>query len=149
MDMSRKGLEFLRQREASRNQAYQDNVGVWTIGVGHTAAAGPPKPVRGMRISDEEITAILAHDLVQYEDAVEKAIKVPMKQNEFDAMVSLCFNIGTGAFSKSSVVRWCNTGNKRKAADSFLLWNKGGRPRRVIKGLTNRRNLERTMFLGG
>lgn len=148
MDMSNKGLAFLRQREAAKNQAYLDSVGVWTIGVGHTAAAGPPKPVRGMIISDEEITRILAHDLVQYEDAVERAIKRPMQQYEFDAMVSLCFNIGVGNFTKSSVVRFFNANERDKAANAFLLWNKGGRPKRVIKGLTNRRKVERLQFLG-
>jgi lysozyme len=139
----------LKGREALKTKAYQDSVGVWTIGVGHTAAAGPPKVARGMVITEQEAMDILRHDLVQYEDAVERALKgVKLQQHEFDALVSLCFNIGTGNFSNSSVVRKLKVGDKKGAANAFLLWNKGGKPRRVIKGLVNRRADERAQFLG-
>ena len=130
-----------------RARAYQDSVGIWTIGVGHTAAAGPPKPRRGMILTDDEIDNILRHDLVRYEDTVERVLKgIKLKQHEFDALVSLCFNIGEGNFAKSSVVRFIKAGNKAVAADKFLLWNKAGG--KIIRGLVERRKRERLRFLG-
>lgn len=147
MDTSPKGIQHLKQREGVRAKAYLDSVGIWTIGVGHTAMAGPPKPKKGMILSDKEIDQILAHDLVQYEDGVERALKgVKLKQHEFDALVSLCFNIGIRNFTKSSVVKELIAGNKAKAADKFLLWNKAGG--KTVLGLVNRRKSERLQFLG-
>jgi lysozyme len=149
MDMSQVGLDRLIRREALKLKAYQDSVGVWTIGVGHTAMAGPPKVFKGMVITEQQAREILAHDLVQFEDTVERALKrIHLRQYEFDALVSLCFNIGQVNFTKSSVVRYLRQGDRAKAANAFRLWNKGGKPRRVIKGLVNRREDERAQFLG-
>lgn len=109
--------------------------------------AGPPKPRKGMVLSDQEIDDILAHDLVKYEDAVERALMgIKLKQYEFDALVSLCFNIGEANFAKSSVVRCIQAGDKRTAADKFRLWNKDNG--KVVKGLMIRRESERLQFLG-
>lgn len=146
MDMSERGVRLLIDREGSKTKAYRDSVGIWTIGVGHTAAAGPPKPREGMTLTELQVRDLLLHDLVQYEDAVERAITRPMAQHEFDAMVSLCFNIGANAFKGSSVVRRFNEGDKRQAADAFRMWNKAGG--KVVKGLVNRRESEREQFLG-
>lgn len=146
MDMSDKGRKLLTEREGRKLKAYLDSGGVWTIGVGHTAAAGPPKPRRGMTVTEESCDRLLAHDLVQYEDAVERAVKVKMNQNEFDALVSLCFNIGISGFNRSSVVRYLNQNDRKTAADKFRLWNKDNG--RVIRGLVNRRENERLQFLG-
>ena len=76
-------------------------------------------------------------------------VKVPLNQNEFDALVSLVFNIGAGGFKGSSVLRNLNAGNRRGAADSMLAWNKGtiGGKKVVLKGLANRRAEERAQFL--
>lgn len=104
-----------------------------------------------MVISDIQIEEILAHDLVQYEDAVERALKgIKLAQCEFDAMVSLCFNIGIGAFIHSSVARAMLNGDKATAANKFLLWNKGTKngKRITIPGLVTRRKNERLQFLG-
>ena len=147
MDMSATGRMHLKNREGVRAKAYLDSVGILTIGVGHTSMAGPPKVRRGMILSDHEIDEVLAHDLVRYEDAVERALKgIKLKQYEFDALVSLCFNIGEGNFAKSSVVKLIKAGNKAGAADKFLLWKKAGG--RVVLGLVNRRKSERLQFLG-
>lgn len=146
MDISSKGLELLMAREGVRTRAYRDSVGVLTIGVGHTSMAGAPKVRLGMVITLDEAMSILRHDVVKYEDVVERHVKVRMTQYEFDALVSLCFNIGEGNFRKSSVVRFMNAGDKRTAANRFLAWNKAGG--RVLKGLVTRRNSERAQFLG-
>lgn len=144
MQMSAKGRNLLKQREGVRLKAYPDSVGVWTIGVGHTSAAGLPKVYKGLTITAELADGILTIDLKKFEKAVIDAVKVNLTQNEFDALVSLCFNIGTGAFKGSTVVRKLNSGDKKGAADAFLLWkNAGGKPI-----LLKRRQAERLQFLG-
>lgn len=140
MKMSANGRALLIQREGFRLKAYKDSVGVWTIGVGHTAGAGKPYPAAGMTITKAEVDNILARDLAQFEDAVRSAVHVPLTQGQFDALVSLAFNIGAGGFKKSSVVRRLNEGNYRAAADAFLMWNKPA-------VLTGRRKAERKQFL--
>lgn len=140
MKMSDNGRARLIEREGFKTKAYRDTVGVWTIGVGHTSAAGAPQVTPGLAVSKEEVSAILARDLVQYEHAVESACHARLTQGQFDALVSLCFNIGTGGFRKSTVARQINAGNMRAAADAFLLWNKPA----VIMG---RRRSERAQFL--
>lgn len=147
MKTSAAGRADIAMREGNKLKAYQDSVGIWTIGVGHTAAAGEPHPKAGMTITAAQSDEILTRDLAKFEKTVNDAIKVQMGQNEFDAMVSLAFNIGGGAFAKSSVVRKFNAGDRAGAADSFLLWNKAGG--KVIKGLTIRRQAERQQFLTG
>lgn len=145
MKMSPKGRQLLTAREGNVLTAYQDGGGVWTIGVGHTAAAGLPKPVKGMKISAIESDAILSRDLGQYERAVDEAVQIVLNQNEFDALVSLCFNIGIGAFRKSTLVKRLNAGNRKAAAEQFLVWNKDNG--KTIRGLTTRREGERAQFL--
>jgi lysozyme len=139
------GLDLIKRWEGLRLTAYQDSVGIWTIGYGHTAEAGPPAPKAGMKITEKEADDILKRDLGQYERAVTKAISVAPTSNQFAAMISLCFNIGPTNFAKSSVVRRMNEGNAKAAADAFLLWNKAGG--KVLKGLTARREDEKKLFL--
>lgn len=145
MKTSKAGLDLVKKWEGCKLTAYKCPANVWTIGYGHTSAAGEPKVVQGMKISADEAERILAQDLVKYEQAVERAITRPMTQPQFDAMTSLCFNIGQGAFAGSSVARRFNEGNISGAADAFLMWNKAGG--RVLTGLENRRKDERAHFL--
>jgi lysozyme len=147
MKMSAPGRKKLTAREGVRLKAYKDSVGVWTIGVGHTSMAGPPKVTSGLTITNAESDAIFARDLVKYENAVNKSVKVPLTQNQFDALTSLCFNIGPTAFAKSTLVRKLNAGDVQGAANAFLSWNKAGG--KVIPGLVTRRKAERAQFLSG
>lgn len=124
MRMSADGRAALIAREGKRLTAYKDTVGVWTIGVGHTSAAGPPNVTKGLTITDAECDEILARDLVQYEDAVNSALTRAISQKSFDALVSLCFNIGTGGFAKSTVVKRINAGDMTGAAEAILMWDK-------------------------
>ena len=140
MDISAAGLSALAGREGIRTLAYPDSRGVWTIGVGHTASAGLPHPVPGMEITHQEALDLFHQDLKQYVAEVNSAVKVKCTQNQFDAMVSLCFNIGVNGFAGSSVVRDLNAGSPRAAADAFLLWD---RP----PELRGRRMAERSQFL--
>lgn len=146
---SAKGRAAITQREGNILKAYPDPATggePWTIGVGHTSAAGPPKVVKGMTITAADSDEILARDLKEVEKAVNEAVKVRLSQNEFDALVSLAFNIGNGAFAKSTLVKKLNAGDKAEAADQFLVWNKAAG--KVMKGLITRREAERAQFLG-
>lgn len=137
------GLE--KRRSDGRIEAYKDIVGVWTIGYGHTAAAGLPHPVLGMIITKDEADEILTRDLVQYERGVLQMLTRTPTQAQFDALVSLAFNVGVGAVRSSTLVRLFNSGDTKGAAEQFLRWNKAGG--KFVKGLMNRRQEERTLFL--
>ena len=145
MKISRAGIELVKRWEGCRLRAYQDSVGVWTIGYGHTSAAGDPKVTPGLKITQQEAEDILVRDLVKYEAAVQKSLTRSPTQPQFDAMTSLCFNIGPGAFAKSSIVKKFNAGDVQGAANAFLLYNKAGG--KVLQGLVNRREDERKHFL--
>ena len=144
MKTSPSGRNFIKREEGSRSRAYQDSRGIWTIGVGHTTAAGPPVVTQGLVLSDLEIDKVLEQDLQQTEDTVNSLVKVPLSQNEFDALVSLVFNIGPGGFRKSSVLRLLNQDKRQEAANAFLLWKKAGNDPDI---LLPRRNRERTLFM--
>lgn len=146
MKLSANGFKLLGELEGIVLRPYRDSVGIPTIGIGSTYYEDGTK----VKMSDKAITkerAIqLAKNVVKsFEAQVNKAILPTMVQNQFDAMVLLCYNIGESGFARSSVVRNFNAGNLQKAADSFLLWNKAGG--KVVRGLVNRRNIERTLFL--
>lgn len=123
--MSAIGLEALIAREARRLTAYVDSVGIWTIGIGHTAAAGAPVPYRGLTITRAECDAIFARDIVQYEDAVRRAVSAPLADHQFDALTSICYNIGTGGLTKSTFVKLINVGAAAAQIRSAILaWRK-------------------------
>lgn len=144
MRISENGIEFIRQLEGEKLTAYPDIVGIWTIGVGHTGFVDGKPVARGMAITKEKSKEILTADLKRFESAVNNAVKVTLTQNQFDALVSLAFNIGEGAFARSTLVNKLNAGDKKGAAEQFLVWkNAGGR---VSQGLLNRRQKEKTMF---
>lgn len=147
MRTNKAGLELIKSFEGWRSKAYKCPAGVWTIGYGHTSMAGPPSVKPGMTISKDEGEEILRRDLKSYEEGVLSAIKVPLNSNQFSACVSLCYNIGIGAFKKSSVARFCNARQFSKAADAFALWNKAGG--KVLPGLTRRRAAEAALFSKG
>lgn len=142
MQLSLEGNKALSLREGVRLKAYRDSVGVWTIGRGHTSAAGPPVVTPSLVITATEELEIFARDIKKYEAAVVKAVKVPVTQNQFDALVSLCYNIGPGGLAKSSVIRKLNAGDIKGAAAAFMLWNK---PKEII----GRRRTEMEQFLKG
>lgn len=149
MKTSPAGRAAIARREGNLLTAYQDSKGIWTIGVGHTSAAGDPKVTKGLKITAAQSDEILSRDLAGVEKTINRAIKVPLNQNEFDALVSFVFNVGGAAFRNSSLLRKLNAGDRQGAADQFLVWNKitkGGK-KVVLDGLTRRRKEERVQFL--
>jgi lysozyme len=147
MRTSPAGRAFIGRHEGLRLTAYRDAAGVWTIGYGHTAAAGPPVPAAGMSVTAAEADAILGRDLARFEAAVTRLVTVPLSPQQFDALVSFAFNVGEGALARSTLLKKLNAGDVRGAAAEFGRWNKAGG--RVLTGLTRRRAEERAMFEGG
>lgn len=146
MKTSEKGLQFIRHEEGERLTAYADIIGVWTIGVGHTGAVDGKPVAKGMVISADKSRELLSADLLKFESAIARLVKVPLKQYEFDALVSLVFNIGETNFARSTLLKKLNTNDFKGAAEQFLAWkNAGGRP---VQGLLNRRKREKDMFNG-
>lgn len=139
MKTSDKGVSFIALHEGVVTKAYRDSVGVWTIGVGHTAAAGPPMPVRGMTVTRDQALEIFARDLGKFEVRVGKALPgVP--QHAYDAGASFDFN--TGAINRASWVSAYLAGKLEDARARFLSWNKPA----VIRG--RRRDEARLLFDG-
>lgn len=150
MRTSDRGRAFIGRYEGLRLVAYRDVTGIWTIGYGHTSAAGPPAVRPGLRITRAEAEVILTRDLARFEHAVHVALpqrEKTLAPHEFDALVSLAMNIGPSAFARSTVARLLANGDREGAADAFLLWNKAGN--RIITGLVRRRAAERRLFLTG
>ncbi|GJE46737.1 glycoside hydrolase family protein [Methylobacterium soli] len=134
------GRAALVAREALKTRAYKDSVGVWTIGVGHTSAAGPPSVTAGLVITEAEALEIFGRDLVKYEATVDQSVKVPLADHERDALVSICFNIGQGAFARSTFVKRLDAGDRAGCTEAIMAWN---RPPEII----SRRPAERDQFL--
>ena len=146
MKLSDNGFNLLAELEGIVLRPYKDSAGIPTIGIGSTYYEDGTKVTMKDKAITKERAIQLAKNVVKsFEARVNKSIVVPTTQNQFDAMVLLCYNIGESRFAKSSVVKNFNAGNLQKAADSFLLWNKEGGV--VSKGLTNRRQKERELFL--
>ena len=146
MRTSPAGRAFIGRYEGLRLSAYRDAAGIWTIGYGHTAAAGPPAPVARMTITAAEADQILGRDLARFEAAVARLVTVALSQGEFDALVSFAFNVGEGALARSTLLKKLNGGDRAGAAAEFGRWNKAGG--RVLAGLTRRRAEERALFVG-
>lgn len=145
MQTSEKGIAVIKQFEGCKLTAYQDSVGVWTIGYGWTQPVDG-KPIRaGMTIKQETAERLLKTGLVSYESDVSRLVKVDLTQGQFDALVSFTYNLGARSLSTSTLLRKLNAGDYAGAADEFLRWNKAGG--KVLNGLTRRREAERALFL--
>ena len=141
--------QIIEPSEGLRLRAYRDSVGVWTIGYGHTSAAGDPVVRPGMVISDVQADQILSRDLALFESGLSKLLLgvKNVEQREFDALGSISFNIGLGNLRSSSLLRAYRAGDKMTAARKFMDWNRAGG--RVLPGLTTRRAKERAWFMDG
>lgn len=135
------GVELIKEFEGCRLKAYLCPAGVPTIGYG---ATGPDIRL-GMTWTQEQADDRLAEDIHQFAAAVDEALQVDCSDNEFAAMVSLAFNIGAGAFERSTLLRMVNTGDFAGAAHQFVRWSKAGG--RTLPGLLRRREAERDLFL--
>lgn len=140
MKTSTEGLIALIGHEGIVLSRYRDSVGVWTIGVGHTKAAGGinPESFTGT-LTMQQAMDLLRADIAKYEAGVNAAVKVPLAQHEFDALVSFHFN--TGAIGRASFVKELNAGDRVKAMKDIMDWRK---PAEIIPRRTAERDLFRT-----
>lgn len=143
MKTSQAGIDLITAHEGCVLHAYPDPAtggAPWTCGFGHTKGVHP-----GMVISHDQAVQFLREDLEEVEHQVWGLVQYPLSQNEFDALVSLVFNIGVGNFTKSTLLRKVNAHDMFGASQEFLRWNKAAG--KVMKGLTIRREAERRLFL--
>ncbi|WP_313390343.1 lysozyme [Acinetobacter sp.] len=145
MHVSPSGVDLICNFEGLRLKAYDDGVGVWTIGYGTTKYPNGIRVKKGDTCTLDQAKAYMQNDLKAFEQTVNSAVKVPVSQNQFDALVSLAYNIGSTAFKNSTLVRQLNEGNYKAAANQFNVWVNAGGKR--MQGLVNRRAAERTLFL--
>lgn len=149
-DINQAGLDLVQEFEGyaeqlgdgtDRVRAYSDPGGVLTIGFGHTG----PDVEEGMIITREQAEQLLIEDLGEAETAVSNQVTVPLNENQFSALVSFVFNVGSGNFEESTLLELLNQSDYQGAADQFLDWNKADGEE--LEGLTRRREEERELFL--
>lgn len=141
MQIGSKGINLIKTFEGFRANAYKCPANVWTIGYGHTVGVK-----KGDTITEEQAIELLKEDLKIYERAVIKGLSgIPVTSNQFDALVSFTYNVGAGAFSKSTLLRKIVQGRIVEAANEFPKWNKAAG--KVLAGLAKRRAAERDLFL--
>ena len=146
MRISEKGLAMIEKFEGCLLKASNKLDGVWTIGYGQTGRYYGKRVRRGMTTTKAEAHAWLRdHSIKTYEDAVTQAVKVPLNQNQFDALVSFTYNVGVGALKQSTALRKLNQGDYTGAADALTMWTKCNG--KVLAGLVRRRKEERALFL--
>ncbi|HUL07065.1 MAG TPA: lysozyme [Candidatus Acidoferrum sp.] len=139
------GLDLIKSFEGLRLESYQDVAGIWTVGYGHIKNV-----TSGMTITEAQAMAFLRQDIADAEQTVDSACaNVPTTDNQFAAMVSLCFNIGGGNFRSSSVLKSHIAKNSAAAADAFLKWDKAHVDGQlvVVNGLHKRREREKALYL--
>jgi len=167
MKTSKSGLEFIARWEGVVLHPYLDVASLWTIGVGHLikhgesfssisadkvnallASKDPHHPYGELLISREEAVEILSRDVAAVENALEAWIKVPLNQNQYDALISFGFNCGPGVFKTSGACKALNAGNYEDVPEKLLDWSKVriGGELKVNKGLFNRRTAEGQLF---
>jgi len=140
-------FNLIKKFEGLELTSYPDTGGIWTIGFGSTINKDTGQAIKqGDKIDIATAERWLKQDIAEREKKIKGLIKVPVNANMKAALVSLAYNIGTGAFASSTLLRLLNSGaDKKLVADQFLRWNKV--QGKEVKGLTNRRKLERELFL--
>ena len=142
--LSDKGIDLIVSFEGLRLKPYNDTNGWATVGIGHLIAKRAVLPT-DLQITKEQAYTYFRTDAVVPVSVVNQAIKVPITQNQFDALVSLVYNIGAGHFSKSPIPSLINAGNLSAIPTQFILHDKDAKGN-VIPGLLRRRNAEIALF---
>ncbi len=140
MNISTNGIELIKQFEGCVLKAYKCPAGIWTIGYGHTAGV-----IEGQTITRAEAEGLLKQDLARFERVINNIVKVEINQNQFDALVSFSYNLGSGALNNSTLLRLLNKGDYNGAAEQFDRWVYAGGKK--LAGLVKRRTAEKELFL--
>ena len=145
MQISKTGIELIKRFEGLELKAYQDSVGVWTIGYGWTQPVDGKKIGPGMVTDQATADRLLKCGVVQYEQGVDQLVKVRITQGQFDALVSFAYNLGLRSLSTSTLLQKLNSGDMQGAANEFDRWVNAGSVK--LNGLVARRAAECEMFL--
>ena len=148
MNVSKAAIALIKHHEGVRSRPYRCPARLWTVGVGHLIGDGKLLPDSYNRIfSQEEIDGILKSDLRRFELGVSKMLpNVPLRQHEFDALVSFCFNLGLGCFQRSTIRQALLRGDKKAAMESLIKYCRAGG--KILRGLQIRRLDEKALFEG-
>lgn len=145
MKVTQKGIQLIKSFEGCLLNAYQDSVGIWTIGYGATYYPNGTKVKIGDKISQQRANELLEYHINLFAKKVLPLLSVDLTENEFSALVSFAFNLGVGALSKSTLLKKVNSNpNDLTIKDEFLRWNKAGG--KVLSGLTRRRKAEAELY---
>lgn len=142
MQISNKGLELIKFYEGLELEAYKCAAGVWTIGYGWTHDVK-----EGDTITEERAEELLREGIVQYENAVDDLVDVPLEQHQFDALVSWVYNLGRANLASSTLLKKVNAQEYAEVPDQIRRWNKAGG--KVLEGLTKRRESEAKLWSTG
>ena len=145
MQISENGLKFIEHFEGLRLSSYKDSVGVWTIGYGTTVYPDGRRVAKGDSCTIEQANQYIANDVKRFEVGVSDLVKVPLNQNQFDALVSFSYNLGLGALGGSTLLKKLNAKDYVGASNEFTKWIKAGG--KVLDGLTLRRQSEHNLFI--
>ena len=143
--LSPAGIDLISNFEGLKLKAYHDSAGVCTIGFGTTVYPNGTRVQLNDQCSVEQAKNFMHHDLARFEKAVRSSVKVTLNQNQFDALVSLSYNIGVGAFNNSTLLKLLNQNDYVGASHQFDVWIKAGG--KTVQGLVNRRAVEKAYFL--
>jgi lysozyme len=141
MRISNEGIDLIKHFEGCELKSYQCSAGVWTIGYGHTFCVK-----EGEKITQEAAEELLREDLQDFENYVEKMVEVDLSQNQFDALVSWTFNLGSGNLSRSTLLKVLNAGKHDEVPEQIKRWNRANG--KVLEGLKRRREAEAAMWEG-
>lgn len=141
MNISQKGINLIKNFEGCRLTAYKCPANILTIGYGHTGS----DVHTGQKITQEEAEKLLRQDLIIHCNNVSKLVKVPLNQNQFDALVSFEYNVGYGAFMNSTLLKLLNQKKYKEASEQFGRWKFAGG--KILAGLVKRREAEKQLFL--
>ena len=148
MNVSKAAIALIKHHEGVRSRPYRCPANLWTVGVGHLIGDGKLLPDSWNRtFSEAEIDGILKSDLRRFELGVHKMLpNVPLRQHEFDALVSFCFNLGLGCFQRSTLRQALLRGDKKAAMESLVKYCRAGG--KILRGLQIRRLDEKALFEG-
>ena len=139
MKISEDGLELIKKFEGCETCAYQDSVGVWTIGFGHTKGVE-----EGQTCSIEDAESMLADEMDEYEGYINNMVKVELQQHEFDSLVAWVYNLGPTNLGESTMLKVLNGGQFDRVPDEMNRWTRAGGE--ILEGLVRRRQAESLMF---
>lgn len=137
-------IDLIKQFEGFRPEAYQDSVGVWTIGYGTTIINGQPVK-QGMTITQDQALQLVQQEVNKLWSQIESILKVKINDNQMNALVDFAYNLGFGSLKNSTLMRLVNESKFDEAANQFPRWVYAGG--KVLPGLVRRREAEKQLFL--